>query len=336
MPIYIKNKYTKTEDFIAKQGLLDEKPVVVKVAANGEVSGDTNIHLGYVGDHNVHIINIDTTDLGWKSLEKEGYSEVDICAHYRPVLIFNRTTESNAFGEFPNPCVLEMGWGEGESHVCTSVLVPGQLLLDVASYDIMFALQEITDDNQGEDFEGNISDQYSTEVFVSDVFKGYVEYSSQNEFTSANFVGYGIENDSLGLKKPLIEMEYKAGKLNSTTPIVLGIQGDVFVTDVEITLPREFGTGTYYVLFYQSEEWRHRVTPEFQDGKLRLWVPKEVTQKNGAYKVALYFQKNSESGSQQSYSTFINAEVKDSFIENGFDDISDIALFSVEENILGV
>lgn len=336
MPIYIKNKYTKAEDFTVKQGLLDATPIVVKVAENGEVSGDTNIRLGYVGDHNVHIINVDTTDLDWKSLEKDGYGEVDICSHYRPVLIFNRTTESNAFGELPNLCVLEMGWGEGESHVCTSVLVPGQLLLDIASYDIMFALQEVTDDSQGEDFEGNISDEYPTEVFVSDVFKGYVEYSSQNEFSSALFAGYGVENESLGLKKPLVEIEYKAGKLNSTTPIILGTQGDVFVTDIEITLPKEFDAWTYYVLFYQSEEWRYRVTPEFKDGKLRFWVPKEITQKNGAYNIALYFQTNMENGLQQSYSTFINAEVKDSFIENGFDDIQDIALFSVEENILDV
>ena len=334
MPIYIKNKYTKTEDFTAKQGMFDAKPIIVKIGENGSVSGDTNIFLGYSGEHNTRIINVDTTNLNWGTLmaEQPGDSEVEIHELYTPVLIFNRITESDKF-TIKNPCILTMGWDEDpEKHTCTSVSIPGEFLMDEASYEVVFTLQEKNDE-----FHGNIIDsEANLEVFVSDIFKAYVKPSAKEYFSNSQEVSYLLLDGSIfeeaGVRKPKITISYEEGQLKTNNTIDLGMQGDVYVTEIEILLSDLFNsTMSYKILFYNEENnKRYHINEWFYNGGLPFWVPKEVTQISGDWQIACYFSGTINGTVVQGYSPFIAAKVKDSFIENGLGDIESIEIFSIE------
>lgn len=293
------------------------RETTISIANDGSVSTSGILNLGFQGDNNVTVINIDTSKLNWGNL-----NGVNLRDAYKPILIFrnlsnNETTSIEFEGNY--------------------FQVPQTITKNAVSYEIIYTLQELTADpyqgNVGED-----SDEGRKEVFISQVFKGTVHPSvygldkgwdePDGDLTSELIKSKDYE----ALYKPEVSIQWvgKNGLSAATTKI--GNQFDSLITPLCFNGLPEVDSNTKWTVYFWGGDYSNKYVFNNINQLDTIWVPSEVTQVAQTWNMAIEAEFSS---GQKLYSNTITLQVVGNFLTStdlNEDDVQNIAQPLYDEN----
>ena len=293
------------------------RETTISIANDGSVSTSGILNLGFQGDNNVTVINIDTSKLNWGSL-----NGVNLRDAYKPILIFrnlsnNETTSIEFEGNY--------------------FQVPQAITKNAVSYEIIYTLQELTEDS----YQGNVgedSDEGRKEVFISQVFKGTVHpsiYGLDREWDEpdSDLTSELIKSkDYEALYKPEVSIQWvgKNGLSAATTKI--GNQFDSLITPLCFNGLPEVDWNTKWTVYFWGGDYSNKYVFNNINQLDTIWVPSEVTKVAQTWNMAI---KAEFSSGQKLYSNTITLQVAGNFLTStdlNEDDVQNIAQPLYDEN----
>lgn len=312
MAIILNNSKTRASinpsGFNPAQGLCRETTIVIN--NDGSVSTNGILNLGFQGDKNVTVINIDTSNLNWGNLSEQSANLKDA---YQPILIFknledNTTTSIEFEGNYFS--------------------VPYNITQKATSYDIIYTLQErISTEEINTNYKGNVGDDSSStfrEIFISQVFKGVVHPSVESSTAAidnwediSNTSSLLLSSQYEALHKPEVYITWNGKTGFSISSNNIGNQFDSLVTPLcfeELPIDAFVNSTDEIEICFWNNTKAYKATFNTINKPLKIWTPKEITSQAQTWNVGLILTLNSSS--QKLASNIFNFVVQGNFLSS--------------------
>ena len=338
MAIILNNNKTRaainSSTFQILEGLCRESTIVIN--KDGSVSNNGILNLGFSGDNLVTVINIDTSNLNWGTLDDSG--NVSLKNAYQPKLIFkdvNNTDRDKIAVEF-----------EGNYF-----LVPESVTSVPTTYEIIYTLQERLNKSEEKHndnvYSGNVgpdtAEEYQ-EIFISTSFKGVVHASYKDTVMETKITptseGLLIDKDYKALHKEEVLIDWIGESGLTTSNKVIGQQQDSLITPLVFKgLPKNETFNISICFSNKLTSYIYNLTNVLVRDDFKLWVPKEITQNSQTWLMGFTVELtdsnklfNSNTVELQVINNFLDAEILDSDVV--IQDISEPLLTSDNEMLI--